>query len=185
MLVPEAPGTDRSSFCKIHPSCSSCQPVHLLASLSLLSRHPLFLSSLSTLSSSSSLLIPFNYLPLWSCPCCRTLECSRRSSRKPSSSSLCQGYSTSTWKPSAEEAITKLVRLKVRVTIGMLRSLVDEWCLWQVRGDSADWKWKFCKGVRQERSQARRRSSLPIQKAGRRLVRPSNCLSVPRCDDSE
>jgi hypothetical protein len=46
-----------------------------------------------------------------------TFICSFLSALKPSSNSLCHGYKTKTWKPSAELATRKLVKEMVRVNL--------------------------------------------------------------------
>ena len=76
--------------------------------------HPL-LPSLSFRSPSNSSLILPNSLACWRCVSSNNLLCSVRSSLNSSSSCSCQGYSTKTWKESAEVPMTKLVREKPRV----------------------------------------------------------------------
>jgi hypothetical protein len=76
--------------------------------------HPL-LPSLSFLSLSNSSLILPSSLACWRCVSSSNLLCSVRSSLNSSSSCSCHGYSTKTWKESAEVPMTKLVREKPRV----------------------------------------------------------------------
>ena len=59
--------------------------------------------------------IPRNSSRRSCCPFCSACRCSFLRSSKSASSLWCHGYRTKTWKPKADEAITKLVREKPRV----------------------------------------------------------------------